>query len=73
MPLRFNNEAGWTYFPPTRIPYEDIEDEPEPLYSFYWPHTLIHEANVLILSKGMDPLQAIQTIEKKHLRREYKH
>ncbi len=73
MPLRFSNETGWTCCPPTRIPYEDAEDEPEPLYFFYWPLDLIHEVNVLILSKGMEPLKAIQVIEKKHLRKEYKH
>ena len=71
--LRFNDEAGWTYYPPTRIPYEDAEGEPEPPYSFSWPHDLIREVNVLILSRGMDPLRAIQAVEKKHLRKEYKH
>ncbi len=72
MPLRFNDEAGWTYYPPTRIPYEDAEAEPEPAYSFYWPHNLIDEVNVLILSKSMDPLRAIQAVEKKHLRKKHK-
>ena len=71
MPLRFH-EAGWTYYPPTRIPYEDVEAEPEPAYSFSWPHNLIYEVNVLILSKRMDPLKAIQAIEKKYLRRKQK-
>ena len=73
MPLRFNGEAGWTYSPPTRIPYEDAEGEPEPLYFFSWPQDLICEVNVLIVSEGVDPLKAIQVVEKKHLRKEYKH
>jgi hypothetical protein len=33
MPLRFYDEAGWTYYPPTRIPYEDVEAESEPVLS----------------------------------------
>jgi len=72
MPLRFSDETGWTHYRAMRIPYEDAEEEPEPLYSFFWPHELIHEVNVLILSKGLDPLKAIRVVEKKHLRKEHK-
>ena len=72
MPLRFSVETGWTHYPPTPIPYEDPGGEPEPAYSFIWSHYLIHKANVLILSKGMEPLKAIQAVEKKHLRKEHK-
>jgi len=71
MPLRFSDETGWTHYRPTPIPYEP-DGEPEPLYSFYWPHELIHEVNVLILSKGLDPLKAIQAVEKKHLMKQHR-
>ena len=72
MPLRFSDEVGWTYYRATRIPYEDEEDEPEPLYSFFWPHELIHEVNVLILSKGMEPLKAIHIVEERDLKKKHK-
>src|SRR5262249_13723701 len=69
MPLRFCGEFWWTRYAPTPIPYEDAETEPEPTYSFIWPHRLIHEVNVLILSKAIDPLKAIQIVKKRHLKK----
>jgi hypothetical protein len=73
MPLRYTQENGWTYCPPTSIPYEDPGSEPKPAYSFFWSHYLIHEANVLILSKGMDPLEAIHIVEQTYLKKKQKH
>ena len=72
MPRRFCGEIWWTRYPPTPIPYEDSETEPEPTYSFIWPHHLIHEVNVLILSKGIDPLKAIHIVEQTHLKKKQK-
>ena len=72
MPLRFSDETGWTYYRSTRIPYEDAEDEPKPAYSFIWSHYLIHKANVLILSKGMEPMKAIRIVEETHLKKKHK-
>ena len=72
MPLRFTDETGWAHYPPTPIPYEDPEREAEPTYSFFWSEYLIHEVNVLILSKGMDPLKAIHTVEQKHLKKKHR-
>ena len=71
MPLRFSNETGWTHYPPTPIPYEDPNDEPEATYSFFWSHYLIHKVNVLIQSEGMDPLKAIHIVEETHLKRRH--
>ena len=72
MPLRLSVETGWTHYPPTPIPYEDPGGEPEPAYSFIWSHYLIHKANVLILSKGMEPLKAIHTVEETYLKKKHK-
>ncbi len=69
MPLRFDDETGWTYRPPTPIPYEDPGGEPARAYLLFWSHDLIREANLLV-SKGMDPLKAIHIVEEKHLKRE---
>ena len=69
MPLVFDNKTGWTQHPPTPVPYEAPEHEPETTYSFFWPHDLIHEANVLILSKGMDPLKAIHIVDQTRLKK----
>ena len=73
MPLRFTEENGWTYCPPTSIPYEDAESETTPAYSFLWDQYLIHKANALILSKGIDPLKAIHIVEQIHLKKRHKH
>ena len=72
MPLKYTEENGWTYCLPTSIPYDDPGSEPQPAYSFFWSNDLIHEANVLILLKGMDPLNAIHAVEQKHLSKTHK-
>jgi hypothetical protein len=68
MPLRFDDETGWTYHQPRPIPYADPGGEPEPYYSLLWPHDLIDEANALI-STGMDSLKAIHMVDERHLKR----
>jgi len=68
MPLRFDDENGWIYHPPTPIPYADPGGEPKPAYSLFWSHDLIREVN-LLTSKEMDPLKAIHIVVARHLKK----